>query len=167
MKNNKGFTIIELLVSFVLSMIIITIMFQLILNLKDVFQTSSIKTDMLNKQNLMINKIYSDLLEKKLMIINQCGLDCISFTFTDGTTKELYANIEKGYLTYDNYTIKLNNQSYFTNVKIENNGISKTDKSNKVLSINIPIYNNLFKNENFGINIVYLYNSKDITNNYN
>ena len=93
MKNNKGFTIIELLVSFVLSMIIITIMFQLILNLKDVFQTSSIKTDMLNKQNLMINKIYSDLLEKKLMIINQCGLDCISFTFTDGTTKELYANI--------------------------------------------------------------------------
>ena len=94
-------------------------------------------------------------------------IDCISFTFTDGTTKELYANIEKGYLTYDNYTIKLNNQSYFTNVKIENNGISTTDKSNKVLSINIPIYNNLFKNENFGINIVYLYNSKDITNNYN
>lgn len=167
MKNNKGFTIIELLVSFVLSMIIITLMFQLILNLKDVFQTSALKTDLLNKQNLMINKIYTDLLENKVTTINSCGIDCISFTFNDGTTKNLYANIEKGLLTYDNYTIKLNNQSYFTNVKIETNGTQNTVKNNKILSIDIPIYNNLFKNENFGINIVYLYNSKNVINNYN
>ena len=73
MKNNKGFTLVEMLVSFTLSMILIIILFQLIINLKDVYMSSGLKTELLNKQNLMENKIYNDLLNRQVTSIDNCN----------------------------------------------------------------------------------------------
>lgn len=166
MKNNKGFTIVELLVSFVLAMIIVIILFELIINLKELYQTSGLKTEMLNKQNLMTDKIYSDLTEKKVTIINSCGTECVEFTFNDGTIKMLSIDSNNGIVTYDNYTIKLNNGSYFSKITINDVGMLTEAANNRIFSINIPIYNPLFKNDNFGINIVYIYNNYEVINNY-
>ena len=65
MKNNKGFTLVEMLVSFTLSMILVIILFQLIINLKDIYMSSGMKTELIKKQYLMTNKIYTDLKKKK------------------------------------------------------------------------------------------------------
>lgn len=165
MKNNKGFTLVELLVSFTLSMILIIIMFQLIINLKDIYITSGIKTEMINKQYLMTNKIYKDLTEKKVIKIENCNnpLVCIEFTFQDGSTKKLEVDEMNKTLSYDNYIIKQNNESYFGTINI-NTFYSQSNK--KIFNANIPIYNDSFKNTDFGINIVYPYNDQEITNNY-
>jgi len=165
MKNNKGFTLVELLVSFTLSMILVIIMFQLIINLKDVYMMSGIKTEMINKQYLMTNKIYKDLIEKKVIKIENCNnpLVCIEFTFQDGSTKKLEVDEMNKTLSYDNYIIKQNNESYFGTINI-NTFYSQSNK--KIFNANIPIYNDSFKNTDFGINIVYPYNDQEITNNY-
>lgn len=165
MKNNKGFTLVEMLVSFTLSMVLIIILFQLIINLKDIYMLSGIKTELLNKQYLMTNKIYSDLNEKKVIKIENCNnpLVCVEFTFQDGTIKKLEVDDTNKTLSYDGYIIKLDNNSYFETMDI-NTTYSQSNK--KIFNANIPIYNDLYKNTNFGINIVYPYNDQEITNNY-
>lgn len=165
MKNNKGFTLVEMLVSFTLSMILIIILFQLIINLKDLYMSSGIKTELLNRQYLMTNRIYTDLNEKKAIKIENCNnpVVCIEFTFQDGSTKRLEVDETNKTLSYDGYIIKLDNNSYFKTMDISTI-ISQSNK--KIFNANIPIYNDLYKNTDFGINIVYPYNDQEITNNY-
>ena len=168
--NNKGFTLVELLVSFTLSMIIVIILFQLIINLKEVYMQIGLKTELLNKQNLMENKIYSDLLNRQVTQIDNCntGLLCINFTYDNGDVKTLQLNDTKNTLSYDGYIIKLNNNSYFRTIDVlTKESLVNNDKYNRILDIKIPIYNDAYENTNFGINIVYLYNSNTIANNYN
>lgn len=166
MKNNKGFTIVELLVSFALSMILVIIMFQLIINLKELYQTSGIKTEMMNKQYLITNKMYTDLTEKKLTMISSCGVDCINFTFNDNTTTMFYVDTNNGTISYDDYTIKINNNSYIETPTISTVGFTSSSGNDRILSIKVPIYNSLFKNDNFGINIIYIYNSNELIDEY-
>lgn len=165
MKNNKAFTLVEMLVSFTLAMILVIIMFQLIINLKELYMSSGIKTELLNKQYLMTNKIYTDLNEKKAIYIENCDnpLICIQFTFQDGTVKRLQVDETNKTITYDDYTIKLSNESYFKTMDIST---YSSATNNKIFNVNIPIYNDLFKNTDFGINIVYPYNDTEVANNY-
>ena len=165
MKNKKGFTIVEMLVSFTLSMILVIIMFQLILSLKDLYVTSGIKTELLNKQYIITNKIYSDLNRKKVTKLENCNdpLICVEFTFQDGSTKKLEVNETNKTLSYDNTIIKLNNTSYF---KAMNIATYYSALNKKIFNIDIPIYNDSFKDTNFGINIVYPYNDTETINNY-
>lgn len=165
MKNNKGFTLVELLSTFILSSVIIVLLFQLIINLKDVYQQSGLKTDMLNKQYIITNKIYSDLNEKKAVMIDKCdeSLICINFTFADGSVKKLQVNDINKTITYDNTTIKLTNEAFFDDMNI-NTIESQIDE--QIFNISVPIYSTIIKDENFGINIVYPYNKNETTNNY-
>lgn len=166
MKNNKGFTLVELLVSFTLSMILVIIMFQLIINLKDIYMTSGIKTEMINKQYLMTNKIYSDLNKLQVSNIGTCTdtEKCISFVYSDGTVKKLIIDETNKTMSYDNYTIKLNNNTNFGIIQIDTQG---STIQNRILNIKVPIYNDLIKDTNFGINIVYPYNTQYSVNNSN
>lgn len=165
MKNNKGFTLVEMLVSFTLSMVLIIILFQLIINLKDIYMLSGIKTEMLNKQYLMTNKIYTDLNEKKAARIENCNNPsvCIQFTFQDGTSTKLELNETDKTLSYDGYVIKLNNNSRFNTINIST---VSSETNRRIFSVNIPIYNDLYKDTNFGINIIYPYNQTEVTNSY-
>lgn len=164
--KNKGFTIVELLVSFVLSMIIVIILFELIINLKELYLTSGLKTELLNKQNIITNKIYTDLNKKKVKMISSCGIECVTFTFSDGNAKNLSVDSNNGIVTYDNYTIRLSNNSYFSKISISEVGITSSSGKDRIFSINIPIYNQMFKNDNFGINVIYIYNHNEVINNY-
>ena len=116
----------------------------------------------------MTNKIYTDLTEKRLNLISNCeGLEeCIDFTFSDGNTKRFFIDMDNGLVTYDDYTIKLNNTSYFTEASITITGSTGTIGSNRILEINVPIYNTQFKTDNFGIKIIYMYNNSDLADNY-
>lgn len=164
--KNKGFTVVEMLSAFTLSSIIIIILFQLIINLKELYMSSGIKTELLNKQYLMTNKIYSDLNEKQIVSIDSCiNIEkCISFTYSDGLVKNLEIDEENKTIKYDNYIVKLNSYTNFGNIIIDFDG---TSEQNKIVNINVPIYNDQIKDTNFGINIVYPYNNQTVANNTN
>ena len=165
--NNKGFTLVEMLVSFVLSMIIVVLLFQLIINLKDVYVSSVIKTELLNRQNLMTNKIYSDLIDKQVISISNCNSSstCVDFTFFDGSDKQLIIDDVNNILSYDDYVVKLDNNSYFGSFSINTSNFGNiSNKYNKIFNINVPILNDNFNDENFGINVVYMYDGNSVAN---
>lgn len=162
MKNNKGFTIIELAVSFCLVATISIILLQLVLVLKSVYISGDVKTTLLNKQGIMTKKIYDDLNNKDLISINSCGLSCLTFAYNDGTSANLLVDPGNKTITYNNYTMQLDNSSYFGKlaVMIDETSTSQAVKADSVLSIDIPIYSKLLEDENFGIHITKQYNRK-------
>ena len=158
--KNKGFTIVEMLSAFILSSIIIIIMFQLIINLKEIYQSSGIKTEMLNKKYIMTNKIYTDLNEKTLIAIQSCGTSCLDLTYATGEIKRLSQNINNRTITYDDYTIKINSGFEISDMQTELP--TETEQSlNKLIKINIPIVNT--NDEDYSINIIYTYKGNQVS----
>ena len=148
MKNNKGFSILELIISFSVCMVIVVVLFQIIMVLKEVYEKSAVKTELLNKQNLVVDQVYTDILERGLSKVDSCGNYCATFTFEDGESKQL--QYISNNLQYGNYATTLNNGHTVDNIVI------KTE--NDVVSVYLKITHKLFSKEDFGIRIVHRIN---------
>lgn len=162
LKNKKGFTVVELTVSFSLTLVIVLILFQIVLNLKELYVKDGLKTELLIKQGLITKKIAESFEEKKIKIAAKCttGDNCLSFTFDDDSVKTL--SFDKGNNTfhYGDYTTKLISGSKYDKVKITNETFLNVEegKNDSMITIDIPITHPLVKG-NFGVRVVYLYNS--------
>lgn len=150
----KGFTVIELIVSFVLVSAISIILFELIFTLKELYISGDIKTTLLNRQGIMTKKIYDDLNEDTLQSITSCGVSCLIFKYPD-EEKKLLVDVAANTLSYGNYTMKLIDGSYFDQLEfiIDN---SDSTSNLKEFTLNIPIRSR-FLDDNFGIRIVKVY----------
>lgn len=168
MKNNKGVTIVELVVSMTLLIVIATFLFQIIISLKEIYNSSGIKTEMLGKQAIISKMINEDFLEKGIEMASKCGNsdNCLAFYFKDGTRKTLQfekrTDNSPAYLIYGDYKTELVNNSDFGNYSIETKNIMASIglTNDSILKIDIPITHPSLKNQNYGINIVYQYNSR-------
>jgi hypothetical protein len=160
MKNNKGFTIIELAVSFCLVAAVSITLLQLVLTLKEVYLSGDVKTTLLNKQGIMTKKIYDDLNSYTLTEINSCGISCLSFSYSD-LDEDVKLIVDPGNqtLTYGDYTIKLDSSSYFGTLEITTDVASEPLGTNdSIFKINIPIISKLL-DEDLGIHIIKIYDS--------
>ena len=108
-KKNKGFTTIELITSFTLASVIMIILFNIILILKDNLSEVNAKTNMLvEKDNLSYN-INKRFKEKELSSVTMCdeGDKCYEFKYSDDTSDKLvYSNTDKS-ITFNNYTFDI------------------------------------------------------------
>ncbi|MFV0249979.1 MAG: hypothetical protein ACK5HP_02955 [Bacilli bacterium] len=167
MKNNRGFTVVELAISFCLVSAISLVLIQVVLSLKEVYVSGNIKSILLNKQGIMLNRIYTDLDNKVVKTINSCGISCLEFTFSDTTSSKLSFDPYAKTISYSNYTMKLANGSYFGDVLVNNyNSTSLVGTNNSILDINIPISNPIV-NGDYGIHIIYSYNDSQVSVNTN
>jgi hypothetical protein len=160
MKNNKGFTIIELAVSFCLVAAVSITLLQLVLTLKEVYLSGDVKTTLLNKQGIMTKKIYDDLNSYTLTEINSCGISCLSFSYSE-LDEDVKLIVDPGNqtLTYGDYTIKLDSSSYFGKLEITTDVASEPLGTNdSIFKINIPIISKLL-DEDLGIHIIKIYDS--------
>ena len=57
MKNNKGFTVVELIASFSLTMIISVFLFEVLIDVKDIFVETTIKTSIQEKMGVISKNI--------------------------------------------------------------------------------------------------------------
>lgn len=164
MKNNKGFTLIELAVSFCLTATISIMLLQLVLSLKDVYISGDVKTTLLNKQGIMVKKIYDDLNKKQLESITSCGLSCLTLTYDDSTSANLLVDPGNRTLTYNDYTMQLDNSSNFgiLDFSYEETDDSQSIIDDSILTIDIPISSKLL-DEDFGIHIVKTYNHNSVS----
>ena len=160
MKNNKGFTLIEVAVSFTLVATISIVLLQLVLSLKEVYLSGDVKTTLLNKQGIMTKYIYDDLNNKEISSITTCGLSCLTFKYNEGTEKTLLVDPGNKTIKYGNYTLQLDNSSHFGNLSINvvESPTALTTGDDSLISINIPILTKLLENENFGFHIVKTFN---------
>ncbi len=153
MKNNKGFTIIELGVSICLVTVVSFLLFQLVSSVKSIYTKDDIQTTLLTKQAIMIKKIQDDLLNSLPNSITYCkdhlSNSCLMFTFSDGTTKELMVNPIEKKILYDDYLI-----DYYDIDNTVAFGDLTFNSSNDYFSIKIPIISKMnSKEKDYGIYI--------------
>lgn len=159
--NKKGFTVIELIVSFALTTLVVALLFQMLLSLKDIYVNSGVRTQMLNKQTIMSNKINSDFENKKITIALKCGYNCLTFYFDDNTSKKLIIDTASSTFTYGDYVTKLADGSSFGAVDVHTENVLNvgTGLNDSFITIKIPVKSSLLK-EDYGVNIVYQYDSR-------
>ncbi|MEG0026239.1 MAG: prepilin-type N-terminal cleavage/methylation domain-containing protein [Bacilli bacterium] len=160
--NNKGFTMIELIVSFTLTSIIIIFLTQIIINLKEVQEYSGIKTDLLIKQSNISNKINKELTQKKIVNIEECNDIpdyCLNFIFDDGNNSKLIVDKANKIIAYDGDKIKLIENSFFGDISVSINPVIgvASDKFDSILTLQIDINHQYFKNQSFGLYLIYQY----------
>jgi type II secretory pathway pseudopilin PulG len=159
--NKKGFTVIELIVSFSLTTIVILLLFQMLLTLRDFYVESAFKSQLANRQALLSSKINNDFKNKEIKIALKCGDYCLTFIFEDNTSKKLIVDNQNNIFTYGDYSTKLIDGSSFGDFYVRNEkimGLPSNADLDSFIEINIPIFHPLLE-EDFGINILYQYDS--------
>lgn len=152
MMNNKGFTLIELITTFALSTVIIILLVNVVLVIKNLYIKFDVKSKLLieqsNLSNLMNKKIYNGNVNSH----TSCGTACFTFDYIDGTSSILVVSEDK--IAFDNYVYKAEDGVIIGELNVYN-----PENFDDLLVIEIPISHNLYPNEDFGISIVYRYNS--------
>lgn len=164
MKNNKGFTLIELIASFTLALIIMFFLFQIVIVVKELYVSSGFKTEMLIKQSNLEKRLGEDLREKEITNIKNCGDDCYTFYYGTSLQKDLKVNRTNNTISYGDYQIALLEGSQVGNFVITKNTIMDvaTSKNNTILTIEIPVTNKAVMNQDFGIRMIYQYDSRKV-----
>lgn len=151
MKKNSGFTLVEVVVSFGLTMIIILFLFQIIITLKQIYTNNFVKADLVLRQANISQMINKDLMINSLGSVTgmtTSGNNCYDISFEYGTTRRLCYNKSNNTIIYNDYEFELVDGSSIGNVAINYNN------SNSLLTIDIPIsYPDM--NDDFGIKIAY------------
>lgn len=148
MKNQKGFSIIELVVSFSVCLVIAVMLFQIVVSLKELYEKSGVKTELLNKQNVIVAQIYDDILSIGLDSVSSCGSHCAKLVFNDGSTKLFQYNSNR--LLYDDYVTTLNIGTSVDSIIL--------NTQDNVVTIQLPITHKLFPKDSFDIRIVHVIN---------
>ena len=159
-------------------MIIVVILFEIIISLKNVYENSVTKSALVSRQNILTDYIYSDLNDYGLSSISACGDNCLQFVYKNGDMKNLSWEYEYDEtsqtqsfqkIKYGDYAIDLIPNSKFdlslsATGTYEFKGVNvctsiKAYTSNLVyfLNIKLPIYNTKFENQDFGLNILYTF----------
>lgn len=159
--NNKGFTTIELITSFTLASVIMIILFNVIIVLKDNLSYVNAKTNtLIEKDNLSYN-INKRFREKELSSINTCeeGDKCYEFNYSDNTSDKLiYRNNET--ITFNNYTFNITEDMNVESPTItEHYDTMSSATYNGYFIINISIK---VKNKDYSIKLVKYFNTNNI-----
>lgn len=100
--NEKGFTVIELVLSFALVMFLAIAMFSVVNNYRNRQQKEVTNRELITLKTNLTQDIYEDITKKKLKRVEYCrknnGIDidqqCVYIYFQDGTNKQLRIDME-------------------------------------------------------------------------
>lgn len=149
MKKNKGFTLVEVIVSFALTMIVVLFLFQLIITLKNTYNNDFITSDLVLKQSSISQMINKDLMVSNLgeviSIDNELINNCYNINFQYGRRNLCY-NKESNTISYNDYEFELIKNSKIGEVSVlASNGILFID-----IGVTYPDIDN-----NFDIKVAY------------
>lgn len=162
--NNKGMTVIEVIITFSILMILVIGMFKMVIEMKESSKEKQLQKDLYEYSDILRTTIQNDLIKKKLIDANVSDDEekiKLVLTFEDNSTKELIINYNK--------TIKYNNKTYQIPesdvVEFNPSGnfnempyVTYSDSNNfKILTIYIPLYEYLYEKDfnNYGFKIVH------------
>ncbi len=159
--KKRGFTLIEITVTFSLIALVVILLFQIIISLREVYIKGDFQTTLLSKQGILTKKINEDLQNLKLKSITSCGNFCIKFNYQTGVSYDLSLNLENNSIQYHDYIWKLTDGSIIGQVETivyENAQITETTMDNAILKIDIPVTHKLLEKD-YGIHILYQYHT--------
>lgn len=160
MKKN-GFTLVELITTFALTTVIVVLLINVVVVIKNIYSNSNIKTELYIKQSNLSNALNSKFKNENLDSYQDCEeegyLLCQNFNFVNGESIKL--TVTEKEIKFGNFVYNLDN-----NVKVENPSfdiefvdINTGNNGNNILVLKIPIICELYPDIDFGINLVYPY----------
>lgn len=167
--NNKGMSIIEIVLSFAMVMVLVTGMLFIVVNYRNKVVISTKRLELNTFKNTLTQDIQNDIVKLGLQEINLNGecptltslASCINLVFDDGTNKAFGVSkitgandrdsIEKKYLYYDGIKYKLHevlpeekpsgrNWIDLQSITVENKTILKSDSMVLEDGTNVSIY---------------------------
>lgn len=160
MKKN-GFTVVELISSLVLISLIATMLIKVMFSLSDMYNTTSVKTELFYRQSTISKEMNELFLNKPISSITSCGDKCLTINYIDYTNKII--KIDDNLIYVGDKTFTLVENSVIGDIKFDiiYSTIALQYKPDTILNIKIPItYKGI--DRDFGINLVYQYNRTNI-----
>lgn len=170
-ENNKGFTLVEIIVTFSLVATISFLLFQLILSLKNVYTTSDFKTVLLIDQGNITRRINTDFFAMKLERIEACPTEikdknstsCLTFSLLNeatGYTETKILEVFPKKIVYDGFTVDYSSSTTTTLGLAKITAASTRNENmyyNAMFTIDVPVTNSLISGD-FGLHIILQYN---------
>ena len=158
--KNKGFTIVELISAFAITSLIVVLLINLVVVIKNIYNKSNTRTELYIIQGNLSNAINEKLGLDNLKSITKCNDEEFCYNFELKDEKNIKLTVTDKIIKFGNQTFKLSKNSEVINPKIATYKVNNTEeKKDSFLYISIPIKNKVYLEENFGVNIVYSYNS--------
>lgn len=117
--NNKGMTVIELIVSFSLTAIVVVLLLQLLISINKIYNIDGIKTELLTNQANLTKRIYKDLENKGVSNIVLNG-ESATLTLANGDTRIIKIDNSVKTITYNGKVYNYPNNVRITNLNVEN-----------------------------------------------
>lgn len=136
MKNNKGFTLVEVVVSFSLIMVVMVYL------IKTIVVVSSEETDLVIEQqysvyqSTLLEKIYSDISVAADMTVSSNG-NTITITSKEWVPNNKTISFDNNSITYDNTIYELPDNCEFKSTRYSI--VSDEDKSYYIIKINLKV----------------------------
>ncbi len=117
--NKKGFTVIELLASFALTMIIVIFLFEIVIELKDIYVETALKTDIQTKTAVISKNIKRILPYNTINTINCEDYSC-DVNSVDGNTK-LTIDVDNSQVVIGNQKFSLPDSVSISSAQLNSN----------------------------------------------
>lgn len=154
--NNKGLTLVELIVAFVILVMFLFGMLEIVLSIKSKASDELFSRDMLTFKDTLIKTIEDDLIKKELVNATCVNNTSCTFNFANSMTSTLSVNTSTKTIEYNGIKYEIPNPTliYFGTIEL---GIDTIDSNKKILKINIPYYEVETTTPNYGIKILHPY----------
>lgn len=151
--NKNGFTLIELITTFALSAVIVILLINIVLIIKNIYIKSSVRTELLINQSNLSHVLNTKINNHSVDSYDSCSNShfCYIFNLIDGESIKL--EIKNDSIMFGSYVYKLLDGSTVTDPNIDVEYINNEG----ILNIRIPINYELYPKEDFGINLIYTF----------
>lgn len=160
--NKKGFTTIELIASFSIAMVILIVLFNVVLIMKDSYQNLDGETELLVQKDNLSYTINKKLRDKNLVQLTTCtdATNCYLFTYDDSTFDKLIYDKDKKVITFNSYTFEISDSITANDIKINEHYDDTTSTLyNGYFIINIPLK---YNNKDYSIKIIHQFNTDNL-----
>ena len=149
--NRRGFTLVELITTFALTAVIVAILLNIVVIIKDIYVKYEVKTEMLIKQGEMDSYINDRITNGNLVSYTKVSDSEWKFTMYDNLEYTLKIDNTNKILSFGDFTYKLGKNASFGNITSPSSWVSGNN-----LQVKIEIKHSLYPNSDFGLNLVYV-----------
>lgn len=158
--NNKGMSIVELVVSFSLTVIIGLFLIEVVLFLKNVYAKNGVKADIVIHQALVSDQINKQLLDNRIVNVDFCGNNCVNITLDNSKQFQINLNKDSNKVVIGDYVINMPSSTVIGDLVAKTSRIELNNGNyNSIFQIYVPITSSMLNNQSFDINIIYQYDS--------
>lgn len=157
--NNKGLSVVELIVSFVLCILVFVFIIQVVSSVEELYINLGVKTELLNRQSIISEKINNKFSENKTILIKSCGDNCLTFFYKNNTSERMEIDKAKNNFIFGGDVYNFSGLGFVDSLAVT---LTNDHAYNQgILTINLNIKNSIFDNGKYVIKALYQYSNSE------